>query len=245
MNKNTKEQFKQAQNGNKKVREQLVIDNLGLVKWQAGKFVKYKNDVDFETAYQEGCVGLLKAIDEFNPDLGFTFSTYATNKIHGEMSRYRRDKNEKRPGKIPRRMHEVYNKFKDAENELHQKLGKEPNMTEIAKFTDVNIRELEKVVSIMEKSTYLENVVHKESNNDITLGDMIEDTDSTPEEIITDKLFLKQALSTLTPRQKEVIKMYYYEEKKQEEIASMLNVSQVQVHRIISSALKNMNRLVK
>ena len=46
MNKNTKEQFKQAQNGNKKVREQLVIDNLGLVKWQAGKFVKYKNDVD-------------------------------------------------------------------------------------------------------------------------------------------------------------------------------------------------------
>ncbi len=241
-NKNTKELFIKAHNGDLKAREQLILQNQLMVYKICDK---YRNTNDYENLVQVGTIGLIKAVDKFEIERGLQFSTYAYVTINGEIARYYRDYREDRPFKPGRREYTLYKKICEARKILTQEFGGEPKSHEIAIYLGENIKEVECLINALENSQSIYKVKHRNEKNerDILIIDSILD-ESISEQQVINKIMIEKALRVLTDKQRKVIHLRYFKEYSQAKVGQVLNISQVQISRIERKALELMREVI-
>lgn len=231
--------IKLSQNGDREAKNKLVESNIGLIRSVLRGFMNRGYEVD--DLFQIGSIGLLKAIDKFDTSFNVKFSTYAVPMIMGEIKRFLRD-----DGiiKVSRSLKQVAGQAKKAEELLSKRLGREPTIQEISDEIGV---EREEVIMALESSyqpEFLYNVIHQDDGAPLYLIDKIS-LDSDDQEEILDNIFLKDILSRLQPRDRQVIFLRYYRDKTQTEVAKELGISQVQVSRIEKRIIEDMRVMME
>ena len=224
--------IKRSQAGDREAGEQLIQENAGLVWAVARRFMGRGAEPD--DLYQLGCLGFLKAVEGFDTEFGTQFSTYAVPKIAGEIRRFLRDDG---AVKVSRTIKEQAAAVKSARNLLIGALGREPSVQEIANQTGLTPEE----IVLAESATAATESIHAQSGEEgFSLENVLTDTES--EEILVEKISLKQAIAHLEEREATVIKLRYYHDLTQERVARVLGVSQVQVSRIEKKALQHLRQ---
>lgn len=228
------ELLQQAVKGDKSAKEQLVQENSPLIWSVVRRF--FGRGVDPEDLYQLGCLGFLKAIDGFDTGFGTQFSTYAVPKIAGEIRRFLRDDG---AIKISRTIKEQAQMIRNHRQRLTQALGREPTLGEISEATGLEPEEIAVIETAMIPADSLQRPTGEDgcSLEQLLPGDGIE-------ERIIESVSLRDAISSLEPRQRAVIDMRYFRGMTQEKTAFVLGVSQVQVSRIERKALKELKNLL-
>lgn len=228
------ELLQQAVKGDKSAKEQLVQENSPLIWSVVRRF--FGRGVDPEDLYQLGCLGFLKAIDGFDTGFGTQFSTYAVPKIAGEIRRFLRDDG---AIKISRTIKEQAQMIRNHRQRLTQALGREPTLGEISEATGLEPEEIAVIETAMIPADSLQRPTGEDgcSLEQLLPGEGIE-------ERIIESVSLRDAISSLEPRQRAVIDMRYFRGMTQEKTAFVLGVSQVQVSRIERKALKELKNLL-
>ena len=228
------EQIAKAQAGDESAKEQLVTDNSGLIWSVARRFLGRGAEAD--DLYQLGCLGFLKAVEGFDLGFGTQFSTYAVPKIAGEIRRFLRDDG---AVKVSRTIKEQATIIRTMKNQLSNALGREPTILEISRQTGLTPEE----IALAENATAATESINRQTGEEgFSLENILTDTES--EEIMVEKISLRQAIETLPEREKTVIKLRYYHGLTQQRIAKVLEVSQVQVSRIEKKAIETLRNLM-
>lgn len=216
----------QAQNGDKEAREILIKSNIGLINSIVNKFLSRGYDRD--DIFQIGSIGLIKAIDNFDTSFDVKFSTYAVPMIMGEIKRFLRD-----DGliKVNRNLKNIYKKIYYLKEKFYNNHNREPTVEEISQEIGVDKEEIVMAMEACYTPDYLYDVIHHDDGNPVMLIDKIE-SEEKDEEKILDKITLKEMISSLPKRERQIVFMRYFQDKTQNEIAETLNISQVQVSRI-------------
>lgn len=231
---NTAELIEKAQAGDKEAGEKLVVDNSGLIWSVVRRFMG--RGVEADDLYQLGCLGFLKAVEGFDLKYGTQFSTYAVPKIAGEIRRFLRDDG---AVKVSRGIKERAATIKNIRNRLVHALGREPTIQEIANQTGFTIEE----IATAEAATACVESMQQEAGDDgFTLENILTDTES--EEVLLERISLKQAIDLLPEREALVIRLRYYHGLTQERVSKVIGVSQVQVSRIEKRALSRLKELL-
>jgi len=227
------ELLKRAQEGDRRSRDQIFNENIGLVRACA---LRYRGLADLDDLFQQGAIGLLKAIDRFDPSYGVEFSTYAVPVILGEMRRYLRDN---LPVRVPRQARELSAKARKIQAQIYSATGREPSMKEIATAMNVDLSELVEALESARPPLDLDGL-RDEAGRD-TVGDprCPGPDDSWPAEYLD----LRIALEHLQPRLRAVLLMRHFQGKTQVEVARDLGLSQAQVSRLEREALLELRRL--
>ena len=224
-----------AQNGNNDAKEILITENSPLIK---SVIRRYKNKgVENDDLYQLGCMGFVKAINNFSPEYNVKFSTYAVPMIAGEVKRFLRDDGSV---KVSRSINHNAILIKNYIANFQAQTGCEPSIEQISKEFNLDPQD---VVFTLEASTQLMSIDEKFDDEDDTLAERTQDTFS-PEKLM-DKIALRDMINALPAREKRVIIMRYYLDKTQSEIASTLGVSQVQISRIENKILQNFKEMIR
>ena len=234
----TRELFRRyKEEGDLEARDQLIVSHLNLVRFLAGK---YKNRGEpLDDIVQVGTVGLIKAIDRFEPERGLEFTTYATPTITGEIKRHFRDKGWS--VRVPRRLQELSSKVNKTTDELTKELQRSPSVDEIADRLGVTVDE---VLEAMESSTAYSSIPLEaggSSDND-EAPSIIDRYASWDKDLAgaDDRMTLEQVLDDFSPREQDIIRMRFEEDLTQVEIAERLGVSQVQVSRLLRRTLRKL-----
>lgn len=217
-------------------REELIYGNLRLVLSVIQRFTNRSENVD--DLFQVGCVGLIKAVDNFNINLDVKFSTYAVPMIIGEIRRYLRDNNSIR---ISRSMRDLAYQALNAREELTRDNSIEPTVEQIAKKIG---QEKEVVVQAMEAIVApisLYEPVYTDNGDSIYVIDQLSDLTSRDEKWL-ESIALKDALKVLNDRERQIINMRFFKNKTQMEIAQEIGISQAQVSRLEKGALERMRK---
>lgn len=223
------------EDGDMEAREQLVMSHMNLVRFLANKFKNRGEPLD--DLIQVGYLGLLKAIDRFDPSRGLEFTTFATPTIMGEIKRHFRDKGWS--VRVPRRLQELSAKVNQATDTLTTQLQRSPTVEEIAEYLDASVDE---VLEAMESSSAyssvpLEGTGNSESDDAPSIIDRYATEDSALN-FTDDRLVIEEALAGFSPRERDVIEMRFVKGMTQIEIAQELGISQVQVSRLLRRTLK-------
>ena len=190
--------------------------------------------------FQVGCIGLMKAIDNFDTSHNVKFSTYAVPMIIGEIRRYLRDNNSIR---VSRSMRDLAYKSLQARESLASQLQREPTVTEIAAELDARREDVVMALeSIQEPVSLFEPVFHDDGDA-IYVMDQVQDTKNTDVKWI-ENLSLSEAMKKLSPRERHILNMRFFEGKTQMEVAKEISISQAQVSRLEKNALKYMRKYV-
>ena len=239
----TRKRFAQDQETHdSEVRDQLIVSHLNLVRFLASKFKNRGEPLD--DLIQVGTIGLIKAIDRFDPSRGLEFTTYATPTIMGEIKRHFRDKGWS--VRVPRRLQELSAKVNQVTDELTTELQRSPSIEEIAKKLGVSVDE---VLEAMESSGAYSSVPLEGGGSSVD-GD---ETPSIIDQYITedealagsdDRIVLEDAIADFSPREQEIIRMRFVEGLTQVEIAEKLGISQVQVSRLLRRTLKRIQEKI-
>lgn len=232
----TRELFRlYKEDGDEEAREQLVVSHLNLVRFLASKFKNRGEPLD--DLMQVGTIGLIKAIDRFDPARGLEFTTFATPTIMGEIKRHFRDKGWS--VRVPRRLQELSAKVNQATDDLTRELQRSPSVEEVAARVGSSVDE---VLEAMESSSAyssvpLEGTGSSEDDDAPSVIDhyATEDADLAS---IDDRMAIEDVLSEFTPREQEIIRMRFNEGLTQVEIAERLGISQVQVSRMLRKVLR-------
>lgn len=193
---------------------------------------------EVDDLYQIGCIGFIKSVKRFDTNFDVKLSTYAVPYMIGEIKRYIRDDG---PIKVSRSIKELGIKIKEIQKQYLNQKGKEITITELEKELKVGKEEIILAIEATKNVESIENVSytnHKDGNS-ISLKDKIA-TGKDEEEIITNKLVIKDLIRGLEKREKEVILLRFYKEKTQSQVAKILGITQVQVSRIERKILSNM-----
>lgn len=224
-----------AQQGDKQAQEQLITENSGLIWSVARRFIGRGPETD--DLYQLGCLGFLKAVEGFDLAYGTQFSTYAVPKISGEIRRFLRDDG---AVKVSRTIKEQAASIKLARNNLTNELGREPSISEISEKTGFSPEE----IVMAETATAATESIQRESGEDgFSLEDILTDTQT--EEVLVERISLRQAIDKLPERERMVIQLRYFHGLTQQRVATVLAVSQVQVSRIEKKALSSLRLLME
>ena len=226
-----------AQSGDKNAREVLIEKNLGLVHHIVRRFCG--RGYDPEDLFQIGSIGLIKAIDKFDLTFDVRFSTYAVPMITGEIKRFLRDDG---PVKVSRILKENGWKIRQAEHRLAHRNGRDATIEEIAEETGLSG---EDIVMAMEANVEVESLyktVYQSDGDEIQLLDRLAYQDVENDRLL-DRLLLKQLLEQLEEDEQRLIRMRYFENRTQSEVALVLGISQVQVSRLEKRILLRMRRL--
>ena len=224
----TLELLKAAQNGSKEAAEALIKKNSALIRCIVKKFLN--RGVEYDDLYQIGSIGLLKAIQKYDFRYGVRFSTYAVPMVSGEIKRFLRDDGSI---KISRSIKENASTMAAVTEKLRHELGREPRIDDISNALGIS---REEVVLAMESTVppvSLQKTVYDEDSG-VTVADSIPDDDG---DKTFERVWLKEALHSLEPRERKIIVMHYFMDKTQNEIASVLGISQVQVSRLENKVL--------
>ncbi|MFR2950700.1 MAG: RNA polymerase sigma factor SigF [Collinsella intestinalis] len=216
-------------------REKLVMSHLNLVRFIANKFKNRGEPID--DLIQVGYLGLLKAIDRFDPSRGLEFTTFATPTIMGEIKRHFRDKGWS--VRVPRRLQELSAKVNQATDTLTSQLQRSPTIAEIADYLDATVDE---VLEAMESSSAYSSVsLEAPSGADDDDTPSVIDRYATEDSDLAftdDRIIIEEALASFSPRERDVIEMRFLKGMTQIEIAEKLGISQVQVSRLLRRTLK-------
>lgn len=219
-----------SQAGDSLAKELLVNENSGLIWSVAKRFLGRGTDSD--DLFQLGCLGFLKAVDGFDLSYGTQFSTYAVPKIAGEIRRFLRDDG---AVKVSRGIKEQAVVIKNAQNQLLQKLGREPSIQEVAQFTGLTP---EQIATAECATASVESIQQEAGCEGFTLENILTDTDSN--DVMLEKIALRQSIERLPERESMVIRLRYFHGLTQDKVAKILFVSQVQVSRIEKRALQHL-----
>ena len=229
--KEMKELFRRLKKGDPEAREALVEGNLRLVLSILQRFKNRGESMD--DLFQVGCIGLLKAIDNFQLEQEVNFSTYAVPMVIGEIKRYLRDNNSIH---ISRSIKNLSHKVQQTREELIKKNHREPNISEIAGEMDLTAEEVVFAFNASQEPLSLYDPVFNDSTDPVYVMDMISDQASSAEKWL-DSLALQEALDKLQPRERQILEARFFEGKTQVEIAKQVGISQAQVSRIEKAAL--------
>ena len=224
-----------AKEGDQEAKEALVSENAGLI-WSVSKrFIG--RGTEPEDLYQLGCLGFLKAVEGFDLDFGTQFSTYAVPKIAGEIRRFLRDDG---AVKVSRSLKEQSAAIKAVRSRLTGALGREPTIAEISRQTGFSPEE----IALAETATAATESIQRETGEEgFSLEDVLTDTES--EERMVEKIALRQAISSLPERERNVIQLRYFHGLTQQRVAKVLDVSQVQVSRIEKKAIGMLKQMLE
>lgn len=228
------ELFKRILNGDKAAREQYIKGNLRLVLSVIQRFSNSSENID--DLFQIGCIGLIKAIDNFDITQNVKFSTYAVPMIAGEVRRYLRDNNSIR---VSRSLRDTAYKAIYAKEALMKKNQKEPTINEIAAEIGLSKEDIVFALDAIQNPVSLYEPVYTEGGDALYVMDQISDKKN-KEENWVEELSLSQALKKLNERENKIIRMRFFEGKTQMEVAEEIQISQAQVSRLEKNALKNL-----
>ena len=232
------EMIEKVKAGDKETRDKFIQGNLRLVLSVIQRFSNRGENPD--DLFQVGCIGLIKALDNFDTSHGVKFSTYAVPMIIGEIRRYLRDNNSIR---VSRSMRDLAYKSLQARENLASQLQREPTVTEIAAALDARREDVVMALeSIQEPVSLFEPVFHDDGDA-IYVMDQVQDTKNTDVKWI-ENLSLSEAMKKLTPRERHILNMRFFEGKTQMEVAKEISISQAQVSRLVKNALKYMRKYV-
>lgn len=229
----------QAQKGDKKARDKLVEMNMGLVHHIVKRFSN--RGYEMQDLFQIGCIGLMKAIDKFDLSYNVQFSTYAVPMIMGEIKRFLRDDG---MVKVSRSIKEQSLRIKQEIDHFLEQWGREPSMEELEECTGMRRTE---IVMAMEACMEVESIyksVYQTDGKEISLLDKLKDEKDHQEELMN-HLLIEQLLEQLDEREKKIIRLRYYENVTQMEVARQMGLSQVQVSRMEKKILLFMKSKVE
>lgn len=230
----TLELLKRVHEGDKSARERMVEENMGLVYTVVRRFAG--RGCEQEDLVQIGSIGLLKAIDNFDTSFDVRFSTYAVPMITGEIRRFLRDDG---LVKVSRILKEAAAKAFRAREALEKERGAEPTMEEIAQETGISAEELVLAMDAVCEVESLSQTVYSGDGAPVLLGDRIPDRTDRNEALLN-RMLLAQLLELLSEEEQEVIRLRYFEEQTQVQVAKRLGMTQVQVSRAEKRILKKL-----
>ena len=199
-------------------REKAIVDNIGLVHSIANRF--RNRGAEYDDLFQAGCVGLIKAVDNFDKDKGFAFSTYAVPVIMGEIRRIFRDGG---PIKVSRALKEQSIKVQSVRDHFVKKELREPTISELAELCNLDVNDLSEILNIINPVVSL-SYSDDEGDNEIDIP--VDDSDK-----LFDKLSIDQVMASLSENEQNLIKYRFYNGFTQAKTAKLLGISQVQVSR--------------
>ena len=235
----TAELLKRSHAGDKEARDRLVMENAGLVWSIVRRFIGRGPEPD--DLFQIGCIGLIKAIDNFDTTLQVKFSTYAVPMIIGEIRRYLRDNNSIR---VSRSLRDIaYKTIYTRENYMRQHL-KEPTIAEIADEIGIDKEMIVYAMDAIQSPVSLFEPVYSEGGDTLYVMDQISDKKNLEENWVED-ISLRDAMNRLGERERHIIDLRFYEGKTQMEVADEIGISQAQVSRLEKHALRSMRNYLR
>ena len=228
--------FERILQGDKEARETYIKGNLRLVLSIIQRFSGNNENVD--DLFQIGCIGLMKAVDNFDVTQGVKFSTYAVPMIIGEIRRYLRDNNSIR---VSRSLRDIAYKAIYTKEAMMKQSDVEPTVQEIAEKLGVKSEEIVFALDAIQSPVSLYETVYSEGGDTLYIMDQISDKKN-KEERWVEKMSIREALDKLTQREQDIIDMRFFQGKTQMEVAQEVHISQAQVSRLEKSALKNMRK---
>lgn len=219
------ELLKKYKQGDKKSRDKLIKGNLRLVLSVIQKFIGRGENPD--DLFQVGCIGLMKAIDNFNTDLDVRFSTYAVPMICGEVRRYMRDNNTIR---VSRSLRDLAYKAMQAKEQLTIQNQKEPTIKQIAEYIDCKQSDVVLALESISDPVSLYEPVYSDAGDTLYVLDQIGDKNDDSNWL--DEISLKEAINLLQPREKNILYLRFFLGKTQVEVANEIGISQAQVSRL-------------
>ncbi len=230
--------FIKIQQGDKKAREDYIKGNLRLVLSVIKRFHNRGEYVD--DLFQIGCIGLIKAIDNFDVTQNVKFSTYAVPMIIGEIRRYLRDNNSIR---VSRSLRDTAYKALAVKERLTNRMSKEPTISEIAKELELPKEDIVLALDAIQDPISLFEPVYHDSGDALFVMDQLKD-DNNHDENWLEEISLKEAMKRLGEREKHILTLRFYEGKTQMEVADEIGISQAQVSRLEKSALSHMKKFI-
>lgn len=227
------ELMRKVKAGDSRARDYFVVANLRLVLSVVHRFGSKGDRAD--DMFQVGCVGLMKAIDNFDESLNVKFSTYAVPMIVGEIRRYLRDNNSVR---VSRSLRDIAYKALQAKDMLAKKSANEPTVEEISRAINVPAKTITFALDAISDTVSLSDPIYSDGTETIELLDQIADTKNTDDNIY-ENISIKDAIKVLPAREKEILLMRYYVGKTQTEVSEEIGISQAQVSRLEKNALKH------
>ena len=227
-----------AKAGDSAAREELIEGNLRLVLSVIQRFEKRGESPD--DLFQVGCIGLMKAIHNFDPTKQVRFSTYGVPMIAGEVRRYLRDNS---PIRVSRSIRDVAYRVLQCKEAMTLELGRDPTMEEIAVQLQLTVEEVSQALDAVCAPVSLYDPVYSDGGDPLTVMDQVRDTKNT-ESNWMEHIALRDAFGRLGEREKQILSLRFYDGRTQMEVAGVLGISQAQVSRLEKSAISAMRKSV-
>ena len=228
----------QAKQGDTRAREALIEGNLRLVLSVIQRFEKRGESPD--DLFQVGCIGLMKAIANFDPTKGLRFSTYGVPMIAGEVRRYLRDSSAIR---VSRSLRDVAYKVLQCKEAMLLKLGRDPTLEELSKELEIPVEEVSEALDAVCAPVSLHDPVYSDGGDPLTVMDQVRDTKNT-EANWMEHITLQNAFRNLNQRERQILSLRFVGGKTQMEVAGALGISQAQVSRLEKGAISAMRKSV-
>ena len=225
-----------AKQGDMKAREELIAGNLRLVLSVIQRFANRGENAD--DLFQVGCIGLIKAIDNFNTDLDVRFSTYGVPMIVGEIRRYLRDNSTMR---VSRAMRDTAYKVLQAKEAYMAEHQREPTVDEIARMLELKREDVVFALDTIMDPVSLYEPVYSDSGDTICVMDQVRDSKNTDENWL-EQIALREAIAKLSDREKRILSLRFFQGKTQMEVSTEVGISQAQVSRLEKNALRQIKK---
>lgn len=227
----TRELLLRVKEGDMKAREELISGNLRLVLSVVQRFANRGENAD--DLFQVGCIGLMKAIDNFDTSLQVKFSTYGVPMIVGEIRRYLRDNSTIR---VSRSMRDTAYKVLQAKENYMAEHQREPSVEEIAEILGLRREEVVFALDAILEPVSLYEPIYSDSEDNLCIMDQVKDTKNT-DEMWLERIALKEAVSHLSQREQKILSMRFFQGRTQMEVSAEIGISQAQVSRLEKNAL--------
>ena len=235
-NEETMELLRRTKAGDQKAREELISGNLRLVLSVIQKFAGRGENVD--DLFQVGCIGLIKAVDNFNIDLDVRFSTYGVPMIVGEIRRYLRDNSALR---VSRSMRDTAYKVLQAKEQYLSEHQKEPTIDEISKILGLRREDVVTALDAIMDPVSLFDPVYSDGGDALCVMDQVRDAKNTDDSWL-ERIALKEAISRLGERERKILAMRFFQGKTQMELSAEVGISQAQVSRLEKNAINQIRK---
>ena len=230
--------LKLASEGDERARQQLIEGNLRLVLSVIQKFMGRGENPD--DLFQVGCVGLLKAIANFDISLNVRFSTYGVPLIEGEIRRYLRDQG---PIRVSRSIRDTAYRVLQCKEAMLAEDTREPSLEEIAKRLELPLRAVTQAMDAIATPISLYDPIYSDGGDPLTVMDQVRDTKNTDERW-TERIALREALTALGEREKRILALRFFDGKTQMEVAGDVGISQAQVSRLEKNAITTLRKAI-
>ncbi|MBQ6852497.1 MAG: RNA polymerase sporulation sigma factor SigG [Oscillospiraceae bacterium] len=228
--------LRKAKEGDEEARQKLIEGNLRLVLSVIQRFEKRGESPD--DLFQVGCIGLIKAIANFDPEKQVRFSTYGVPMIAGEVRRYLRDNSAIR---VSRSIRDVAYRVLQCKEAMLLRLGREPSLEEVAKELQLPAEDVAEALDAVCAPVSLYDPVYSDGGDPLTVMDQVYDVRNTDENWM-ERISLRTAFQGLASREKQILSLRFYDGKTQMEVAGTLGISQAQVSRLEKSAISTMRK---